>query len=177
MFVAVLALIIYWDVSGDLAGVQNRKGALFFLCINNGMAGIQNVNLIFPVERPVFLREVNNSMYSTSAYFWGKVLSELPMSIFVPVLQGVLVYFALGLNTNEWYKFPLFLSSSILCYNACTGFGYILGTAISNKQVSAIAVPIIFVPLMLFAGFFTNQNNIPEFLDPLKWIAIFRYCF
>ena len=33
-----------------------------------------------------------------------------------------------------------------------------------NKQVSAIAVPIIFVPLMLFAGFFTNQNNIPEFL-------------
>ena len=141
------------------------------------MAGIQNVNLIFPVERPVFLREVNNSMYSTSAYFWGKVLSELPMSIFVPVLQGVLVYFALGLNTNEWYKFPLFLSSSILCYNACTGFGYILGTAISNKQVSAIVVPIIFVPLMLFAGFFTNQNNIPEFLDPLKWIAIFRYCF
>ena len=133
IFVALMALAVYWNVGGDLAGVQNRQGGLFFLCINNGMAGVQNVNLIFPSERPVFLREVNNSIYSTSAYFWGKIFSELPMSILVPVLQGVVVYFALGLNTNEWYKFPIFLASSALCYNACTGFGYMLGAAISNK--------------------------------------------
>jgi hypothetical protein len=81
-----MCLVVYWDIGGDLAGVQNRQGAMFFLCINNGMAGVQNVNLIFPIERPVFLREVNNGMYSTSAYFWGKIFSELPMSILVPVL-------------------------------------------------------------------------------------------
>lgn len=86
MFVALMCLIIYWDLGDDKAGVQNRQGALFFLCINNGFAGVNNVNLIFPMERPVFLREVNNNMYSVSAYFWAKIFSELPMSILMPVL-------------------------------------------------------------------------------------------
>lgn len=129
------------------------------------------------MERPVFLREVNNNMYTVSAYFWSKIFSELPMSLLMPTLQGVVVYFALGLNMNEWYKFPIFLSSSILCYNAFTGFGYILGTSISNKQVSVILTPVLIVPTMLFAGFFVNQENIPKFLLPLRELAVFKYSF
>jgi ATP-binding cassette subfamily G (WHITE) protein 1 len=172
-----MCLIIYWDLGTDKAGVQNRQGALFFLCINNGFSGVNNVNLIFPVERPVFLREVNNNMYTVSAYFWAKIFSELPMSMLMPTLQAVVVYFALGLNMEEWYKFPIFLTTSILCYNAFTGFGYILGTSIHNKQVSVILTPVLIVPTMLFAGFFVNQENIPNFLLPLREIAIFKYAF
>lgn len=85
------------------------------------------------MERPVFLREVNNNMYSVGAYFWGKIISELPMSLFIPILQSVIVYFALGLNTNEWYNYPIFALTSTLIYNAFTGFGYVLGTSIANK--------------------------------------------
>jgi len=59
---------------------------------------IQNIILIFPDERPVFLREVNNNMYDVSTYFFAKVASELPMSICIPVLFGVIVYFAIGLS-------------------------------------------------------------------------------
>lgn len=28
---------------------------------------------------------------------------------------------------------------------------------------------------MLFAGFFVNQDNIPEFLYPFKYISLFKY--
>jgi ABC-2 type transporter len=56
-------------------------GALFFLCLNIGFTGVNNVALVFPVERPVFLREVNNNMYRVSAYFFSKVLTEIPASI------------------------------------------------------------------------------------------------
>lgn len=28
---------------------------------------------------------------------------------------------------------------------------------------------------MLFAGFFVNQSNIPEFLYPFKYISLFKY--
>jgi len=69
---------------------------------------IQNIILIFPDERPVFLREVNNNMYSVSAYFFGKVIAELPVSILTPVIFGSITYFAIGLSTVEPYKFPLF---------------------------------------------------------------------
>ena len=69
---------------------------------------IQNVILIFPDERPVFLREANNGMYRVSAYFWAKILSELPIGILTPALFSATVYFAIGYNTEEWFKFPLF---------------------------------------------------------------------
>ena len=69
---------------------------------------IQNVILIFPDERPVFLREANNNMYKVSAYFWAKIFSELPSSILTPVVFGSIVYYAIGFSTIEWYKFPMF---------------------------------------------------------------------
>jgi ATP-binding cassette subfamily G (WHITE) protein 1 len=69
---------------------------------------IQNIILIFPDERPVFLREVNNNMYSVTAYFFGKVIAELPASILTPAIFGSIVYFAIGLSTAFAYKFPLF---------------------------------------------------------------------
>jgi len=75
---------------------------------------IQNIILIFPDERPVFLREVNNNMYSVSAYFFGKVIAELPVSILTPALFGVIVYFAIGLSMVHTWTFPLFCKQILL---------------------------------------------------------------
>jgi ABC-type multidrug transport system permease subunit len=75
---------------------------------------IQNIILIFPDERPVFLREVNNNMYSVSAYFFGKVIAEIPATIITPVIFGSIVYFSIGLSTVFAYKFPLFCKPKIL---------------------------------------------------------------
>lgn len=69
---------------------------------------IQNIILIFPDERPVFLREVNNNMYDVTAYFFAKVISELPASLLTPAIFGSIVYFAIGLSTVFWWKFWLF---------------------------------------------------------------------
>jgi ATP-binding cassette subfamily G (WHITE) protein 1 len=69
---------------------------------------IQNIILIFPDERPVFLREVNNNMYPVSAYFFGKVISDIPMTILTPGIFGCIVYYAVGLTDEYAYKFPLF---------------------------------------------------------------------
>ncbi len=75
---------------------------------------IQNIILIFPDERPVFLREVNNNMYSVTAYFFGKVIAEIPASIIVPVLFGCIVYFSIGLSTVHAYTFPLYCKFILL---------------------------------------------------------------
>lgn len=64
-----------------------------------------------------------------------------------------------------------------LTYNAFGGFAYILGTAISKKEVINIIMPVILVPTMLFAGFFVNQANIPWFLLPIKYMSIFKYSY
>lgn len=85
---------------------------------------IQNIILIFPDERPVFLREVGNNMYSVSAYFFGKVIAELPASTITPVVYGSIVYFSIGLSTVFAWKFPLFCKD-LLFYNFIINSGYI----------------------------------------------------
>ena len=105
---ALFCDILFYNVGGDVAGVQDRNGAIFFVTMVMSFNAIQSVILIFPDERPIFLREANNNLYSVSAYFWAKIISEFPSSFIIPVMFGAIVYFAVGFNTQEWYKFPLF---------------------------------------------------------------------
>jgi len=90
------------------------------------------VILIFPDERPVFLREVNNNMYKVGPYFWAKVISELPFSILTPTIFGVIVYFTVGLNPTV-DKFFMFILTLILIYNASSGYSLIISASFSDK--------------------------------------------
>jgi hypothetical protein len=47
-------------------------------------------------------------MYSVSAYFFGKVIAEIPATIITPVIFGSICYFSIGLSTVYAWKFPLF---------------------------------------------------------------------
>lgn len=147
---------------------------------------IQNIILIFPDERPVFLREVNNNMYSVSAYFFGKVIAELPATILTPVIYGCIVYFSIGLNTVYAYKFPTYrkchlrskyyiVGLLILIYSASGAYALIISTLFADKQLAVTLTPILIIPFMLFAGFFVNQDNIPIWLIEFQYISFFKY--
>lgn len=130
--------------------------------------------LIFPDERPIFLREVNNNMYNASPYFWAKVISELPFSIMTPALFGAIVYYPLGLNPGAEYFFA-FLLTCILIYNASTGFSLVISVSFSNKQLAVTLTPVLIIPFMLFAGFFVAESNIPVWLKEFEFLSIFKY--
>lgn len=114
-------------------------------------------------------------MYRVSSYFWGKIFTELPLGLIIPIVQSALIYFTVGFRIDQWYKFPCFVINIILIYNSFSGIGYVLGATFSDAKVINILSPIFVVPMMLFAGYFVNQNTIPVFLTPFKWISIFRY--
>ena len=102
------------------------------------------------------MREVNNNMYSVNAYFWSKIMTELPAGIIGPLLYGGIIYFILGFSTEFWYKFPSFIGICILIYQATGSYALFLSTMIPNKNVIVILIPILIIPFMLFAGFFVN---------------------
>jgi ABC-type multidrug transport system permease subunit len=153
---------------------QNIQGSLFFMTMNITMNAIQNVILIFPDERPVFLREVNNNMYKVGPYFWAKVSSELPFSILMPSVFGCITYFSVGLNNTAGHFF-MFLLTLILIYNAASGYSLIISAIFSNKQVAVTLTPVLIVPFMLFAGFFVATSSIPVWLREFEYISIYKY--
>lgn len=151
------------------------QGGLFFMTMNITMNAIQNVILIFPDERPVFLREVNNNMYKVGPYFWAKISSELPFSIMMPSIFGCIVYFCVGLNSNNAGCFFVYLLTLILIYNAASGYSLITSAIFSNKQVAVTLTPVLIVPFMLFAGFFVATSSIPVWLREFEYISIYKY--
>jgi len=153
---------------------QNIQGGLFFMTMNITMNAIQNVILIFPDERPVFLREVNNNMYKVGPYFWAKISSELPFSIAMPSVFGCITYFAVGLYPDAGHFF-LFLLTLILIYNASSGYSLIISAIFSNKQVAVTLTPVLIVPFMLFAGFFVAASSIPIWLREFEYVSIYKY--
>jgi ABC-type multidrug transport system ATPase subunit/ABC-type multidrug transport system permease subunit len=153
---------------------QNLQGGLFFMTMNITMNAIQNVILIFPDERPVFLREVNNNMYKVGPYFWAKITSELPFSIMMPSTFGCIAYFAVGLNPGANHFF-VYLLTLILIYNASSGYSLIISAIFSNKQVAVTLTPVLIVPFMLFAGFFVASSSIPIWLREFEYLSIFKY--
>ena len=100
--------------------------------MNIAFNAIQNVILIFPDERPVFLREVNNNMYRTGPYFWAKIISELPFSLMTPIVFGAIVYYAIG-YTPMAENFFMFLLILVLIYNASSGYSLIISASFSDK--------------------------------------------
>ena len=171
---AVFAILLFFDTQPDPAGVQNVQGSLFFITMNISFNAIQNVILIFPDERPVFLREVNNNMYKTAPYFWAKIISELPFSIMTPVIFGCIVYYAIGYNPAG-ENFMIFLAILVLIYNASSGYSLIISASFSDKQLAVTLTPVLIIPFMLFAGFFVSSDNIPVFLKEFEYLSIFKY--
>lgn len=173
--VSLFCVLLFYDVGSDVPGVQTRNGALFFITMNQAMSAVQNIILVFPDERAVFLREVNNEMYTVSAYFFAKVISEYPMGILSPVLFGCIEYWAIGFNSQEWYKFPAHLGLLTLLYNTSGSYALILGTLFSDKQLAVTLTPVLVIPFALFSGFFLNSNQIPRYLIPFEYASLFKY--
>ena len=83
------------DVVHLFININEEAGTEFITLKDPVMLHIQNIILIFPDERPVFLREVNNNMYSVSAYFFHHVSKICGVAIGFTLLVSFLVRVAI----------------------------------------------------------------------------------
>ncbi len=65
------------------------------------------------VEGPVVAKERARGWYKLSAYFFAKLASELPLVILLPILQGTVVYWTIGLAISAPAYFLWFVVTII----------------------------------------------------------------
>ena len=177
ILVAFIIYAIYFNLDGTKVGVQDRVGALVFIVLTAGFTCMQAGASIFPMEKPIFQREVSNGMYRVSSYFWSKVVSDAPLLVIQMIAMNLLSYYLIGLNTASYEKPLIFFLATLRGGYGITALGYLLGGATSDLEVSNAIAPVLLVPQLLFAGFFVNQDNVPAVLSPLKNIALYKYTF
>ncbi|EPZ33247.1 ABC transporter domain-containing protein [Rozella allomycis CSF55] len=174
MVLAVFTGFLFWQVSNDLPGVQNRLGCLFFICAFFGLSSLTSLELFAP-ERLLFTRERSNGFYSPSAYFVTKILFDIiPLRTVPPLLFGSIVYYMVGLYPLD-NAMPKFLLALVLFNLCCAAICLVIALIFKHAAVGNLVATLTMLFSMLFSGFLLNKDKIIGVFSWLKYLSVFNY--
>lgn len=172
---SILLMLLYWRKTDfDYLGVRDKNSALFFVCNCQFMFSIQSVLLTFPLERGLFLREQANRMYGVLPYYLTKTCVEVPYQLSMPILFSLLIYWAIGFRNTAKAYFTFLAALFVLVFLG-NSLGVMVSSMFSNVRSAFAVVPVILMPLMLFAGFMSNVETIVIWLRWLQYLSPIRY--
>ena len=192
IFLAILYGIIFLNAGNqddsNPSNFQSHFGALTMTVISAMFGSAQPIMLMFPFERPLFMREYSTGddddyyyyyyyyyyyqgTYGPISYFISKIIIELLLTFLQQVVQFCIIYFMVDMKGSWIY---LVLASWGLGL-ASSSVAMALGAAVPNvKDVTELA-PLLFVPQLLFAGFFIRTSQIPVFLRWAQYLCAIKY--
>lgn len=174
-FLNLLFGIIFQGVgntsNAEITNVQSHFGAIVMVLISAMFGAAQPALLAIPEERPLFLREYSTDHYSIIAYFLSRLTVEAFVTLIQSLVANLVCYFLLGIQMN----FFLFLLINYALAMTSTAVAVLLGCSVSSPQVAMEFLPVLFVPQMLFAGFFVALQLVPSWLRWIQWICSLGY--
>eukprot|EP01061_Rhynchopus_euleeides_P003370 TRINITY_DN12629_c0_g2_i1.p1 TRINITY_DN12629_c0_g2~~TRINITY_DN12629_c0_g2_i1.p1 ORF type:complete len:495 (+),score=248.40 TRINITY_DN12629_c0_g2_i1:167-1486(+) len=183
MGVALALMIgcIFYDVGGEWGddnnlqdrstAINNHWGALVFITINSMFLSAQPMVLAFPLERAAFIREYAAGTYSAPVYVIAKSMLDVPAAVVQQLLAIVVFYFLTGMNGN--FLFLLLSTSSLAIVSA--SIALVIGAGTSSAETAVSLLPAIYVPQILFSGFFVSSEQIPKWLQWVQWLCPMKY--
>ncbi|KAL6863182.1 FAD-dependent urate hydroxylase [Amphichorda felina] len=173
---AVFSGYLFYGLTDDIPGFQNRLGLFIFLLTLFGFSTLTSLN-VFATERLLFVRERANGYYAPGTYFAAKILFDIvPLRIIPPILMGSIVYPMTGLvpDVDHFLKFMLVL---VLFNMAAATICLFIGIVCKDGGVANLVGSLVMLFSLLFAGFLLNHDAIPQGALWLQTLSIFHYGF
>ncbi|KAG0023451.1 hypothetical protein BGZ80_009402 [Entomortierella chlamydospora] len=176
IFLGLLCGALFYKVTNDIPGFQNRMGVFFFMCALFGFSCL-SILPSFAHERILFVRERANGYYSPFTYFVSKVLFDIvPLRVIPPMLMGLIIYNMVGL-VEGWKEFGKFFLVLVLFNTTASGVCLMIGIMFEAVGVANLMSSLIMLFSMLFGGLLLNKESIPEQLSWLQKLSFFNFAF
>ncbi|KAL8816743.1 MAG: hypothetical protein Q9223_004296 [Gallowayella weberi] len=176
ILLAVLSGFLFYGLTDDIKGFQNRLGLFFFILALFGFSTLTSLT-VFSSERLLFVRERANGYYSPVTYFAAKVVFDIvPLRLIPPVIMGAIVYPMTGL-VPEWPGFFKFILILILFNLAAAAICLFVGIVFRDGGVANLIGSLVMLFSLLFAGLLLNHDAIPKAALWLQSLSIFHYGF
>ncbi|KAF2837028.1 hypothetical protein M501DRAFT_1006948 [Patellaria atrata CBS 101060] len=176
ILLAVLVGFLFYGLTDDIAGFQNRLGLFFFMLALFGFSTLTSLTVFAP-ERLLFVRERAKGYYSPVSYFAAKVIFDIvPLRLIPPIIMGAIVYPMTGL-IPAWPEFLKFILFLVLFNLAAAAICLFLGIVFKNGGVANLMGSLVMLFSLLFGGFLLNHNTIPSAALWLQKLSIFHYGF
>ena len=176
IILAVFSGYLFYGLTDDIPGFQNRLGLFFFLLSLFGFSTLTSLT-VFASERLLFVRERAKGYYAPATYFTAKVLFDIiPLRIIPPILMGSIIYPMTGLvaDAPHFFKFILIL---VLFNLAVAGICLFIGIVCKNPGVANLIGSLVMLFSLLFAGFLLNHDATPKGALWLQTLSVFHYGF
>lgn len=169
--ISVFIGIIFFDVAQsdfrDFINVQSTFGSLLMALLANVFSTVLPSLLIFPQERPVFLREYSTDHYGVSAYFASRMSMEFFVTAVQVTVSCVITFFCVGFQGS----FGIFYLVAYVLAMTSTALGVLLGSSAEDPSTAIELLPGAIMPQILFSGFFTPPDLIPDWLAWIRFVC------
>ncbi|KAK9453325.1 hypothetical protein V1511DRAFT_505391 [Dipodascopsis uninucleata] len=174
LVLSVLCGYLYYNISNDISGFQNRLGLFLFLLALFGFSTLTSLQ-VFASERQIFVRERANRFYHPLAYYASKVLFDvIPLRVFPPVMVGLIIYPLVGLNFED-HAMAKFLLALMMFNLAAAAICLFIGVMIKDTSVASLIGSLVMLFSLLFAGLLLNRDSIPRSALWAQNLSIFHY--
>ncbi len=173
ILLAVLSGFLFYGLTDDIKGFQNRLGLFFFVLALFGFSTLTSLT-VFSSERLLFVRERANGYYSPITYFAAKVFFDIvPLRLIPPIILGTIVYPMSGLvaEAPQFFKFILIL---VLFNLAAAAICLFIGIVFKDGGVANLIGSLVMLFSLLFAGLLLNHDAIPYGAQWLQKVSKFR---
>ena len=171
ILVGILFLGIGGKDSSDFRVVQAHFGALVLVLMMSMFGTAMPSLLAFPEERPVFLREYSTDHYSVASYFCSRLTTEAIVTFPQMLLSTTLTYLLIDLQMAFGYLLAVVYTLA----TTSTAVAVLLGCSVTDPKMASEFLPLLFVPQLLFAGFFVASDLIPEWLRWAQYLCSLTY--
>lgn len=172
ILLAVLSGYLFYGLTDDIKGFQNRLGLFFFILALFGFSTLTSLT-VFSSERLLFVRERANGYYSPITYFAAKVIFDIvPLRLIPPIIMGMIVYPMVGL-IPAWPEFFKFILILVLFNLAAACICLFIGIVFRDGGVANLIGSLVMLFSLLFAGLLLNHDAIPKSALWLQSVSLF----
>jgi len=125
-----------------------------------------DVTLTFPKERKIFLRERKAGSYSTSCFYFARILADMPMHMLAGAVFALIIYPMAGLKMGA----HIFAALTIMAILVGASVMQLIG-AISQtfEEANILMMLVTMMTMMLSSGF---VREVPIFLEWAREISL-----
>ncbi|XP_067681293.1 ATP-binding cassette sub-family G member 8-like [Haliotis asinina] len=162
---------VFFELKRDQLSLRDHFGLLYMISVMYPYMIVLDVIGQCHKERRYLYFELQDKLYSVGAYYFAKLLSELPFHTFYVTVYTIPMYFLADLEQDPWIFLKVFaiVFISVYCSRSLAMFS---ASLMPTFQISGFFAQSFFSIFIMSAGFFINLDNI---LFWLRWVADVSY--
>jgi ABC-type multidrug transport system permease subunit len=178
VFAAAIVCAMTRSLKSNLAGLQNRSGAIFFTLAFCAFAALSSLDALLQ-ERKVLEREGGVGVHRVWTYFCSKAaLDALTMRVLPSAVFSAVVYPVLGLRP-QLDKFAVFTATLMLFSTACSAMVLCVVAVSPTAGVCNTVSTLLLLLWLLLGGFLVNIRDLADApaVNWMQYSSPFRYAF